>query len=200
MTKQTKHGFTLIELMVVISIIGLLSSVVLSAVNSARKKTEVTQMNQIAEEYRKAVMLAYDEDGSYPYPGAVNTVYCLGDYPPVGAGNYGTLDVCGVAAVAGSYLSDENAIVLAGATGNEGVKRFLPSLPTMKEVFYTTPAPGSLAYKFKGPWYVCTLQSGGKCTNASIRWRLGLPNQQCIKGVVPSVTSVDSTFCNLNLN
>jgi len=48
MTKQTSRGFTLIELLVVISIIGLLSSVVMSSVNTARKRADDTQRNQIA--------------------------------------------------------------------------------------------------------------------------------------------------------
>ncbi len=69
MNKINKHvnlGFTLIELLVVIAIIGILSSVVLSSLNSARVKgldaSRVSQLRQI--EY--ALNLYYDANGQYP--------------------------------------------------------------------------------------------------------------------------------------
>ena len=63
---RKQKGFTLIELLVVIAIISLLASVVLVALNSARKKARITKrvsdLNQIA----KALELYYDNNGHYP--------------------------------------------------------------------------------------------------------------------------------------
>lgn len=185
---NSKRGFTLIELMVVISIMGLLSSVIMSAVNSARTKADNTQRNQIAEEYRKAIMLAYDANGGYPYPAVLSTYYCLGDYSFFGLGNYNTLDVCGNTST-GSYANDEDVSL------ETAVVQFLPSLPVMK---VTSWASGSFNYTYKGPLYACTSQVNGKCTVASLRWRLQGAGLTCIKGAT-NATAGNSTLCTLSL-
>ncbi|HAT68213.1 MAG: hypothetical protein A2481_04015 [Candidatus Yonathbacteria bacterium RIFOXYC2_FULL_47_9] len=190
MTKQTSRGFTLIELLVVISIIGLLSSVVMSSVNTARKRADDTQRNQIAEEYRKAIMLSYDTDGGYPFPGTTGTVYCLGDYAPTGVGNYSTLDVCG-GSLTGTYGVDEDPTLEAA------VARFVPSLPVMKTIAFTL---SGNSYTYKAPIYMCTADDGVKCTSAFIRWRIGQPNHKCIKGATLNHLSPDSTLCTLYLD
>ncbi len=64
--KESKKSFTLIELLVVIAIIGLLASIVLVNVNSARSKARdarrIADLNQIT----KALELYYSEYGHYP--------------------------------------------------------------------------------------------------------------------------------------
>ncbi len=63
---QKQKGFSLIELLVVISIIALLSSIVLVALNSSRQKARdakrVSDMNQLA----KAFELFFNDKHSYP--------------------------------------------------------------------------------------------------------------------------------------
>ena len=65
---QKKHsqGFTLIELLVVVAIIGLLSSVVLSSLNSARVKARDTKRKEDMTQLRNALELYYSVNGSYP--------------------------------------------------------------------------------------------------------------------------------------
>lgn len=64
--KKSHKGFTLIEILVVISIIGLLSSIILISVNEARLKSHdalrVSQIRQIAH----AVELYYADHLTYP--------------------------------------------------------------------------------------------------------------------------------------
>lgn len=63
-TKNT--GFTLIELLVVIAIIGLLSTIVMTSLNSARKKGRDTRRVEDLNQIRQALEMYYDSSGSYP--------------------------------------------------------------------------------------------------------------------------------------
>ena len=60
------RGFTLIEILVVVSIIGVLSSVILTSVSKARLKAENSTINQQVEQYVKALQMIYLENGNYP--------------------------------------------------------------------------------------------------------------------------------------
>lgn len=63
--KQTK-GFTLIELLIVIAIIGILSTVVMSALNSARYKARNIQRVAQLHQIKRALESYYDDFGHYP--------------------------------------------------------------------------------------------------------------------------------------
>ncbi|KKQ58329.1 MAG: fimbrial protein pilin [Parcubacteria group bacterium GW2011_GWC1_38_17] len=58
--KPASRGFTLLELLVVISIIGLLASIALVSLDSARKKTRDTQRLSDMAGIQKALRLYYE--------------------------------------------------------------------------------------------------------------------------------------------
>jgi len=60
------RGFTLIELLVVIAIMGILSSIVLSSVNSAREKAQIGKARAEVGELRKAIALLEGDTGQWP--------------------------------------------------------------------------------------------------------------------------------------
>lgn len=64
-SKQEK-AFTLIELLVVIAIIGILATVVIASLNSAREKARIAKTIQEFREIEKAFMLLYSDTGCYP--------------------------------------------------------------------------------------------------------------------------------------
>ncbi|HCR52662.1 TPA: hypothetical protein DIV48_03420 [Candidatus Kaiserbacteria bacterium] len=75
------RGFTLVELLIVISIIGILSSIVVGTLNGARIKARDTKRVQDMVQLRTAIVMYYVDNGSYPlpHPGAwsgVSTVPC----------------------------------------------------------------------------------------------------------------------------
>lgn len=67
---MVRRGFTLIELLVVIAIIGVLSSVILSSLNSARAKAQDAKRVTDVREVQKALALyASDNGGQFPNTG-----------------------------------------------------------------------------------------------------------------------------------
>lgn len=64
-----KKGFTLVELMVVIAIIGILSSVVLASLNKARERARDAKRVTELKSLQIALALYYDKHRSYPSSG-----------------------------------------------------------------------------------------------------------------------------------
>ena len=66
---MNNKGFTLIELLVVIAIIGLLSTTVMTSLNSARKKGRDARRQADMVQLRQALEMYYDDNGVYPSTG-----------------------------------------------------------------------------------------------------------------------------------
>jgi prepilin-type N-terminal cleavage/methylation domain-containing protein len=70
--QNTNSGFTLVELLVVISIIGILSSFAVVSLNSARAKARDALRKGDMAQIRTALNLYYDDNLSYPICGTWN--------------------------------------------------------------------------------------------------------------------------------
>ncbi|MDP3900527.1 MAG: prepilin-type N-terminal cleavage/methylation domain-containing protein [bacterium] len=71
---KNKSGFTLVELLVVVAIIGMLSSLATVSLNSARTKARDSKRFADVRQLQLAVELCFQEGGSYPLLGAMGTL------------------------------------------------------------------------------------------------------------------------------
>ena len=69
---MNRKGFSLIELMVVISIIGVLAAIVLASVNRGREKAQDVALWKRAQELQKAVEFYNLDNNNYPTSGNIN--------------------------------------------------------------------------------------------------------------------------------
>lgn len=78
MIKKTKiAGFTLIELIVVIAIISLLTSIILTSLSNSRLQAVDSKTIQQVREFQNAIALFYEDEGRYPDPGTANGFVCV---------------------------------------------------------------------------------------------------------------------------
>ncbi|MEJ0053516.1 MAG: type II secretion system protein [bacterium] len=166
------RGFTLIELLVVIAIIGILSAVVLVALNSARTKGTNSSANQEITQYINAINLYFTDQGSYPYPGDT-VAHCLGTYP---SGQCGRTDI---------------APTTQSAALDDALRPYIPGLPAGPKVTFG----GSLVWL--GFAYNCTQVTGSVCRAYQISWILSGASQSCARGATASTVGGDGTICQL---
>lgn len=72
---KTKSGFTIVELLIVIVVIGILAAISIVAFNGVQERSRNAKTITGAKEYIKALSLYATDNGSYPDIGAA----CLGD-------------------------------------------------------------------------------------------------------------------------
>lgn len=151
---KDNRGFTLIELLTVVAIIGLLASVVLSAVDSARVRARDAQRVSDIKQMERALELYYGEHGHYPIssncnPGesSPNEQWCRSSITDANGNWIENLTVQGALA---EYFPDgdpvaPNQSVTPGAWLDPNTYFYLsyPSGPT-----------GTTADGYAGQWYI----------------------------------------------
>lgn len=71
LSKKFKKGFTLVELMVVISLIGMMSTIVLASLSTARAKSRDTQRTLAIKQVQNALEIYFSTNDQYPSSGDV---------------------------------------------------------------------------------------------------------------------------------
>jgi len=165
--KTVDQGFTLIELLVVIAIIGLLSAIVMAALNSARDKAKNSSKNQLVVQYINAAELYRDKYGEYPDPGTQQIYYCL--QPSAGNCYYNK-----------SY----------NATVSSAFNEFIPGPPSDETAIMFS------GTNYKGITYTCYIRdsSSGICDSYQLQWMILSKTDGCGKGA-KNGTYGDNTNC-----
>ncbi len=175
--KTKQAGFTLIEVLVVISIIALLSSIVLASISQARIKAENSHRNSMIIQYRNALELyASSNGGKYPNitPG---TAVCLGTYT-TWPGNK-----CGISINKSNHSS----------TLDNSLSNYISGFPPISNKEITL---------VLGSWLGATYQClSPQCNMVDMKWYLQGDNLSCGPGILlnNNAGNTGATVCDLIL-
>ena len=62
-------GFTIVELLIVIVVIGILAAIVIVAFNGVQERSRLASMQSDLQSINKAIMMYHADEGHYPYMG-----------------------------------------------------------------------------------------------------------------------------------
>ena len=110
MLKQAQKGFTLIELMIVVAIIGILAAIAIPAYQNYVIRSQVTEGLSLADAWKTAVSEFYTNNGTFPVGSSLNGTATTIAMAGASTGKY----VSGIAVAAGGQI----VITYAGPQAN----------------------------------------------------------------------------------
>lgn len=180
------RGFTLLELLIVIAIIGILASIVLISIDRSRLESRNQATIKQVQEYQKALALFFSDNGYYPASFSSTNqsfrqrIYCIGTGYVSGACTpfARTTDIVSLveSLLVPSYISSIQYIPLSGNLGS-------PS--------------------YRGCADICVAGSGcgtTACTNQdySLFFMLGGADQDCGPGIQIDNDVDNNTWCQIS--
>ena len=118
--KVLNRGFTIVELLIVIVVIGILAAITVVAFNGIQTRAENTKTLSALDQYAKALQLYKTNTGDYPLVGGGFIYGCIAES-----------GACGY--VSGTAGTDCASIGVSGinATLNAAIKTVIPKIPTV---------------------------------------------------------------------
>jgi type IV pilus assembly protein PilA len=163
MLKQIQKGFTLIELMIVIAIIGILAAIALPAYQDYTIRAQVTEGLNLAAGVKAAVADYYDQSGTFPAAGVttLSTANGLG-FTAVPVGKYSTVDLLANGVIDIAYdqpqanaklaLTPEHLSLNAGGNQNGDLVWICGNAAVPAGVNNPAPAPTATTATMKSQW------------------------------------------------
>jgi type IV pilus assembly protein PilA len=88
MFKQMQKGFTLIELMIVVAIVGILAAIAIPAYQNYTIRAQVTEGLSLADGWKTAISESYAQTGVFPLCATPGTAGCLQMTAAASTGKY----------------------------------------------------------------------------------------------------------------
>jgi type IV pilus assembly protein PilA len=124
--KSLQKGFTLIELMIVVAIIGILAAIAIPAYQDYTIRAQVTEGINLADAMKVAVADYYTQNGAFPAAGVTTAAPAGLGFSAASTGKYGTVD-----------LQDANGTIQASFAGTQ-VNKNLVGLNLQISPYVTT--------------------------------------------------------------
>ena len=189
---QSNKGFTLLELLIVITIIGLLAALSVVALDESRVRSRNVALLSQMDEYQKALELSFTNTGVYPHPntGSIRSrILCIGD----GLSEGPPPDDC-MGGITRTYVAANSAVIENAFTN---ILNILPRMSQPKGTFnYSSPAYSGCSSDAAVP----IPTSNTSCTELdySLWYLIEGPNESCGSGqVANSNLSNEYTLCRL---
>jgi type IV pilus assembly protein PilA len=101
--KMIQKGFTLIELMIVVAIIGILAAIAIPAYQDYTIRAQVTEGLNLADGVKVAVADYYTQNGAFPAAGLVTAAPAGLGFTSVSQGKYGAVDIAAAGLIQATF-------------------------------------------------------------------------------------------------
>lgn len=141
--KRKQKGFTIVELLIVIVVIGILATITIVVYNGIQTRAENTKTVQAVSQYVRGILSYSALNGVYP----IDSFPCLGPYPGTTCGKVSGPSNCLNSGFASSSSTFDTAMrqVFSGTPPLPSKQTMACSTSQMSGAYYDAASPGKVA-------------------------------------------------------